>query len=225
MLASMKSGDAAPWAVYSIDADSWGGEAQFQNFYGCAFPIDEDGHFATCRHVLEDQQESQMLVAQHPNQKKCFRLEDILMHEECDFAIFECDTPTLFPYVWEPELYLGDEFFAYGYYDWIRKQSNLHIVPQIHKGYVTATPTVEAGTCAIPLPWYQLSFAVPSGFSGSPLYHEVGEGCFAAGMIVESIQSEINEITITSGKALSGSGIRSLAEDLGFECKILETGT
>ncbi|MCM2307992.1 MAG: serine protease [Sulfuritalea sp.] len=219
MLISMMSGIAAPWAIYGIEASSWGSKAALRKFYGCAFPIDADGHFATCRHVLPREIDAnEILVAGHLTLDKCFKVEEIRRHHGWDFAIFHCDTPTQFPYLWVPELNLGDDVFAYGYHDWFLQDKELHIVPQLHKGHVTATPRIAVGTCAVPLPWYQLSFPTPPGFSGSPIYHEVGDGCFAAGMIVESISSEFSGVPISSGKAISGLEIRSLARELGVAC-------
>ncbi len=219
MLLSMKSGIAAPWAIYGIDASSWGSKASVKRFYGCAFPIDAEGHFVTCRHVIpREVKADEILVAGHLTQDKCFKLEDVQNHPRWDFAIFRCNTPTLFPYLWVPELNLGDDVFAYGYHDWSFHDKELHIVPQLHKGHVIATPRIDVGICPVPLPWYQLSFPTPPGFSGSQIYHEVGDGCFAAGMIVESISSEFSGVPIVSGKAIAGLEIQALARELGVQC-------
>jgi hypothetical protein len=65
MKLSMTSGIAAPWAIYGIEASSWGKDALLQRFYGCAFPLDEHGHFATCCHVLPDDVGADELLVQH----------------------------------------------------------------------------------------------------------------------------------------------------------------
>jgi hypothetical protein len=204
MLLSASTGIAAPWAVYGIWADSWGGTAKLKEFYGCAFPIRQKGAFCMCSHVLPTTvSDDEILVIQHPTDSKCHKIISAQRHRKYDMAIFFTDLSVPYCLMHEgDELLLGEDVSAYGYYDWRRDGTNLLITPQFHKGYITATPRIGDGLSQLPLPWYQLSFPVPNGFSGSPLYHQIdNEGLKIVGMVNESKVTEISGVTLQLGRS------------------------
>ncbi len=197
-------GMCAPWAIYGVRSDSWGGKAIFKSFYGCAFPVSRNGVFCTCKHVIPEHiPDDEILVVQHPLDTKCHKVQKIQSDKVLDIAMFSVAVEVLYLPLHNSELPLGTDVFAMGYYDWTKNGQNLVIVPQLHKGHITATPRIDVGTCLLPNPWYQLSFPVLPGFSGSPLYmhSDNAYGFEIVGMVCESVVTELAGIRLQHGRA------------------------
>ena len=196
-----EKGLGAPMSVYTVDPTSWGGVARAIRFLGCCFPCSGDGTLATCNHVIQDIDATELLVVQHPTESVCYKATIIGKHSKFDIAFLKIDAKT--PYWPTPvleELHLASSIWAYGYYDAVLENGKIDVIPQVFTGSITATPRRDFGLLT-GLPFYQISFPALPGFSGSPLFVDSqSDGAFLCGMIFENRSSKVVVRTIDEYK-------------------------
>lgn len=182
-------------------------QAYLTNFYGTAFFIDEAGRYITARHVLEACSKLPHLlfglVIKNSNDAERSMIVPIGSTENApdpwDIAIGSTNisSKTLFRWNEGADAASWQDVATFGYpVSALRRDLNrfdVHL--RTMKGYVLRRlDGHEYGPCGGQAPALELSFAVPAGLSGSPLFlPEGGEKCSLLGVCVSSHESETQE--------------------------------
>ena len=136
-------------------------------FLGTGFILDNKGHLVTCRHVIEDSNENEKLVAYQFRTDKYLNMEVLKTSTEYDICLCKCDPPEVKQF-WEcfDEMYvnIGTNVEVYGYAYEPLGQEDIPFRQRYLKGYITGIARDEKYPDS-----FELSFPVLSGMSGSPL--------------------------------------------------------
>ena len=146
---------------------------RIQRYLGCGFWLDQYGHFATCRHVLQAIPEGQVPVIGQPYSPRSDYFNPVkhwVAHREFDVAVGRAPESAVGGVLARysgPLLGLGLEVQAFGYTDSGKQASRYQVDPRLLRGHVSRIATEAFG---LPSPsLIEVSFGSPSGFSGTPL--------------------------------------------------------
>lgn len=168
---------------------------RIQRFIGCGFWLDEHGHFATCRHVLEDVSPEQVPVIGQPGGAGSdffFKVFNSTSHFKFDLAVGRSSPKAVggvFPH-FNGALALGLEVQAFGYTDSGKRAGKYEVDPRLLRGHVSRVTHEGYGLPAASL--IEVSFGSPSGFSGTPLL----AGTEVVGMLFNNLDSRLQAYSI-----------------------------
>jgi hypothetical protein len=168
---------------------------RIQRFLGCGFWLDQHGHFATCKHVLEGATEGQVPVIGKlagPNQNYFFHVKGSALHPQFDVAVGRAGASAVGGVLpqYTGSLGLGLEVQAFGCTDSGKQGGNYQVDPRLLRGHVSRFSHEAFG---LPSPsLLEVSFGSPSGFSGAPLLVE-GE---VVGIMYSNLDSRLQAYSI-----------------------------
>lgn len=171
------------------------GSARVQRFLGCGFWLDEHGHFATCKHVLDSVAEGETLTIGQPNGPQSDHFWPVLSstpHPQFDVAVCRASASAVGAvlYHYEDPISLGLEVQAFGYTDGGRHGARHQVDPRLLCGHVSRFAFEPYG---LPSPTLlEVSFGSPSGFSGTPLL----VGSQAVGILYSNLDSRLQAYAI-----------------------------
>lgn len=166
-------------------------------FLGTGFFINSEGGFATCKHVAEAINEGQQLYVgqmKGPSAGDYLRVKDIKCHDKFDIAIGTVVTgrKTTFLKPYAGVFALGVDIGAFGYTDAGKENNVLGVDPRYLKGHISRLAEEPLGFPTKSL--CEMSFAVPSGFSGTAVLSENYE---LIGMAYGNAESKIHSYAVT----------------------------
>jgi hypothetical protein len=165
---------------------------RIQRFLGCGFWLDEHGHFATCRHVLELIPSDQVPVVGQLGSDFFYKVHESIAHSKFDMAV-GLSVPKavggVLPH-YSGALGLGLDVQAFGYTDSGKQGSKYQVDPRLLRGHVSRVTEEGYGLPAASL--LEVSFGSPSGFSGTPLL----VGTEVVGMLFNNIDSRLQAYSI-----------------------------
>lgn len=143
-----------------------------QRFLGTGFWLDNQGHFATCKHVIENLELGQVPVIGQPFGPKPDYFIPILestSHEKFDVAVGKAPASAVGGVLkrYQGHVALGLDVQAFGFTDSGKQHGKYQIDPRLLRGYVSRAAEESFG---LPSPTLiEVSFGSPNGFSGTPL--------------------------------------------------------
>lgn len=176
---------------------STGNTMKVGRFLATGFFVNSEGGFATCKHVTEAIKEDQRLYVGQlngPSAGDYLRIKDVRNHDKFDIAIGTVvigrKTNFLKPY--NGLFALGVDVGAFGYTDAGKENEVLGIDPRYLKGHISRLAEESFGFPTESL--CELSFAVPSGFSGTAILSETYE---LIGMAYGNAESKFLSYSLT----------------------------
>ena len=166
-------------------------------FLGAGFFINSKGGFATCKHVAESINENQQLYMGQingPSAGNYLRVKDVKCHDKYDIAIGTVVTgrQTSFLNPYSGEFALGLEVGALGFTDSGKENNVLGVDPRYLKGHISRLFDDAGGLPTKSL--CEMSFSVPSGFSGTAVLSDKYE---IVGMAYGNAESKILSYSVT----------------------------
>ena len=164
-------------------------------FIGTGFWITEDGHFLTCKHVLDEIGEGMVPAIGQPFGENRDRYLPIMRSEvspKFDIALgtARCKQKTKPLDIFEGKIAPGLDVSAFGFTDGGKKNGSLMLDVRYLKGHLVRTAGATQG---IPSPsLVETSFGSPSGFSGAPLLVDFK----VAGMLYSNIETKLQAYSI-----------------------------
>ena len=152
------------------------------------------GVFMTCRHVVENAQNTPCAVLKPISSEKqvVAQLRNIKYHPYADLALasiadVEDDAYKPLSVNLSNDLFLGQEIINYSYVENRRENYKVGVTPRLFKGYITRTSVDEKDDR---LAYIEANFTALSGMSGSPILNDQAE---VIGMIYRNFRSQILE--------------------------------
>jgi hypothetical protein len=145
---------------------------RIQRFLGCGFWLDQSGHFATCKHVLEGVSDEQVAVigrVSGPKTDYFHPVKSVVSHTSYDIAVGQAPSTAVGGVLkqYKGSLGLGLDVQAFGYTDSGKQAGKYQVDPRLLRGHVSRFAPESFG---LPSPsLLEVSFGSPSGFSGTPL--------------------------------------------------------
>lgn len=168
---------------------------RIQRFLGCGFWLDQYGHFATCKHVLEQVPEGQVPVIAQPGGANSDRFVPIRMttaHGKFDLAVGRAPAKAVGGVLqrYEGDVGLGLDVQAFGYTDSGKEGPSYNVDPRLLRGHVARIAEEAYG---LPSPsLIEVSFGSPDGFSGTPLLVDSQ----VVGIIYSNLDSKLEAYSI-----------------------------
>jgi len=168
---------------------------RIQRYLGCGFWLDEFGHFATCRHVLEAVEETQVAVigqVSGPHTDYIYPVKASVSHSRYDVAVGRAPASAVGGVLkaYTGPVGLGLDVQAFGYTDSGKQAGNYQVDPRLLRGH---TSRVADESFGLPSPsLVEVSFGSPSGFSGTPLLVNTE----VVGMLYSNIDSRLEAYSI-----------------------------
>jgi len=157
---------------------------------GSGFWVDNQGHFLTCKHVLQELTPGQCPAIGQPfgdARDRHIRVVESKMHPTLDMAMgtAQPSSPSQFLPPHLLDIFPGLDVTAFGFTEWGKLDDSLNIDVRYLKGHVTRTSTEPSG---LPTPYVvEVSFGCPSGFSGAPLLADFQ----VVGMLYGNVETKI----------------------------------
>lgn len=168
---------------------------RIQRFLGCGFWLDQYGHFATCKHVIEGVAEGQVPVIGKlagPHGDYFSQVKGIALHPQFDVAVGRAAASAVggvLPHRAGP-LGLGLEVQVFGCTDSGKQGGTYQVDPRLLRGHVARFSPEAFG---LPSPsLLEVSFGSPSGFSGAPLLAETE----VVGIMYSNLDSKLQAYSI-----------------------------
>lgn len=166
-----------------------------KRFIGCGFWLDQYGHFATCKHVLDLVPEGQGPVIAQPGTDRSdhfYPVQNSVAHANFDLAV-GCASPkavgAVLPRYTGPTG-LGLDVQAFGYTDSGKEGASYNVDPRLLRGHVVRMAESAFG---LPSPsLLEVSFGSPSGFSGTPLLVDSA----VVGILYSNLDSKLEAYSI-----------------------------
>ncbi|QXE89170.1 serine protease [Geomonas subterranea] len=176
---------------------SAGNTMKVGRFLGTGFYINSAGGFTTCKHVAEAITEGQHLYVgqmKGPTAGDYHRIQNVICHEIYDIAIGTVVTgrKTEFLKPYAGAFALGVDVGAFGYTDAGKENNILGVDPRYLKGHISRLAEEPFGFPTKSL--CEMSFAVPSGFSGTAV---LSEDYQLVGMAYGNAESKILSYSVT----------------------------
>ena len=168
---------------------------RIQRFLGCGFWLDQYGHFATCKHVLEEVVEGQVPVVGQPIGPKTDYFHPVRCsesHTKYDVAVGRAPASAVGGIFaqYDGALGLGLEVQAFGYTDSGKQGGQYQVDPRLLRGHLSRVADESFG---LPSPsLIEVSFGSPSGFSGTPLLVNTQ----VVGMLYSNLDSRLQAYSI-----------------------------
>ena len=169
---------------------------RIQRFIGGGFWLDEHGHFATCKHVLDSVAEGQVAVIGQPGGPQPDRFRPVRRaapHERYDVAVGRAPRSAVSGVLahYSGPVALGLDVQAFGYTEAGKEGDNYNVDPRLLRGHVSRHAPSSYG---LPSPsLLEVSFGSPSGFSGMPLL----VGTEVVGLLYSNIDSRLQAYSIS----------------------------
>lgn len=141
-------------------------------FLGCGFWLNDQGWFATCKHVIENLGTSQApFIGQVSGARSdyLFPVLESISHATFDVAVGRASPKAVGGVLnrYDGPVPLGLEIQAFGYTDSGKNAGRYQVDPRLLRGHTTRVADESFG---LPSPsLIEVSFGSPSGFSGTPL--------------------------------------------------------
>ncbi len=187
-------------------------ELSIVRFHGTGFMIGTDGYFLSARHVineeclsrLSDQHVLAAIIKTTDNNERVWkpaRITNVEDHSSIDVVLGKIDhRPPPFFSSRRQVAYGWEDVHTFGYPDTrTRNPRNglFEFNPQFLKGYISRRVEATDPMVAPYGPSYELSFPIPLGVSGSPVFR-LGEDHSLIGIAVASLESSVSVHEYTS---------------------------
>lgn len=168
-------------------------------FLGSGFWVDNQGHFLTCGHVLQELKPGQCPAIGQPfgeAKDRYIRVVESTIHPTLDMAVGTAKrfSPSQFLPPHPIDIIPGLDVTAFGFTEWGKSDGSLNIDVRYLKGHVSRTSTEPSG---LPTPYVvEVSFGCPSGFSGTPLLADFK----VVGMLYGNVESKLQGYSLTEAR-------------------------
>lgn len=167
-----------------------------KRFLGCGFWLDFEGHFLTCKHVLEGLDEDHLPAIGQPWSDRRDRFVPVLSstaHAKFDVAVGVAPSSAVkgvLPRYLGP-VGIGLDVQAFGCTDAGREAGSYHLDVRLLRGYVSRFSEDPLG---LPSPsLVEVSFGSPNGFSGTPLLVEKE----VIGMLYRNVETKLEAYSVS----------------------------
>ena len=179
--------------LFAVTQDSEG--VKVGRFIGTGFWLDTEGHFLTCKHVLDSLAPGQLPAIGQPLGERRDYFVPVLSsvaHAQYDVAVGTAPKRAVkgvLP-LYKGALGLGLDVQAFGFTDAGRSSGAYELDVRLLRGYVSRFSPEPLG---LPSPsLIEVSFGSPSGFSGTPLL----VGTEVVGVLYRNIESKLEAYSI-----------------------------
>lgn len=172
-----------------------GGGVKVARFIGTGFWIDTEGHFLTCKHVLNSLDPGQLPVIGQPfgyHRDNFVPVLSSVAHTQYDIAVGTAPKSAVKGVLprYTGTFGLGLDVQAFGFTDAGRPSGSYELDARLLRGYVSRFSAKPLG---LPSPsLIEVSFGSPSGFSGTPLL----VGTEVVGILYRNIESKLEAYSI-----------------------------
>lgn len=171
------------------------GTLTINKFLGTGFWVTENGHFLTCKHVLDEVGEGMVPAIGQPFGENRDRYLPIMRSEVSpgfDIALgtARCKHKTRLLDIYDGKIGPGLDVSAFGFTDDGKKNGSIRLDARYLKGHLIRTAEATQGIPAASL--METSFGSPSGFSGAPLLVDFK----LTGMLYGNIETKLQAYSI-----------------------------
>ena len=166
------------------------GAADLDRFAGSAFAIDNKGHIVTCKHIIENVQSDELIIAKDLKSNQFHELTAIRTHPKYDFCLSKIDAikKNISPVPYR-KFGMGLEIAAFGFTYNGKFEGRIKVDQRCLKGNIVLLAEHEHIFDKRSPSVIETSFPSIEGFSGGPLF--TGECKYLIGMMYGNRESRI----------------------------------